>query len=467
MPSSNTAYNPLGSEKESTLLLRYTIPCIISMLVSALYNIVDQIFIGIGVGMLGNAATNIAFPLTAVCLSLALLLGIGGASRMSLMLGQGKKDEASKIAGNAVILMLISGVTLSAAVLIFLDPLLMLFGSTHEILPYARTYTGFTAIGFPFLIVNTSLSKLIISDGSPKYAMFSLLAGAVINTILDPLFIFVFDWGMTGAALATVIGQVSSCIITLLYIKRFRQVSLTKDSFRLSLKHSLSILALGISPALNQAAMAIVQIVMNNSLKHYGGLSGYGSEIPIACSGVIAKVSMVFFAVIIGIAQGQQPILGFNYGAEKYGRVRKTFMMSLCAATAVSVIMFIIFQAFPRQITAVFGKGDELYFEFAEKYIRIFMFMTFINGIQPIAANMFTSIGKPQLGMFTTLTRQILFLLPLIIILPLFGGIDGIIYAGPAADALAAVVCGICLLREFRELTRKESGMRNSCQNKA
>ncbi len=280
MPSSNTAYNPLGSEKESTLLLRYTIPCIISMLVSALYNIVDQIFIGIGVGMLGNAATNIAFPLTAVCLSLALLLGIGGASRMSLMLGQGKKDEASKIAGNAVILMLISGVTLSAAVLIFLDPLLMLFGSTHEILPYARTYTGFTAIGFPFLIVNTSLSKLIISDGSPKYAMFSLLAGAVINTILDPLFIFVFDWGMTGAALATVIGQVSSCIITLLYIKRFRQVSLTKDSFRLSLKHSLSILALGISPALNQAAMAIVQIVMNNSLKHYGGLSGYGSEIP-------------------------------------------------------------------------------------------------------------------------------------------------------------------------------------------
>lgn len=451
--------NPLGYEKESKLLVSYAIPCIISMLVSALYNIVDQIFIGKGVGQLGNAATNVAFPLTTICVALALLLGIGGASQFSLKLGAGDKEAAARSVGNSTLLMLISGVILAAVVLTFLTPLLNLFGATKEVLPYAKTYTSITAIGFPFLIINSSFSKLIIADGSPRFSMISLLIGAIINTILDPILIFGFGMGMAGAAIATVIGQIVACLVGLTYLFRFQQVRITKAAFKLQGHCCRTILALGASPSINQVAMAIVQIVMNNTLRHYGGLSEYGSVIPLACSGIIAKTSQVFFAVVIGIAQGQQPILGFNYGAKKFDRVKKTFSLSLRAATICSVICFICFMAFPRQILALFGDGDEMYFSFAVRYMRIFLFMTFINGIQPVTSNFFTSIGKPKLGVVTSMVRQIILLLPLIVFMPMFMGIDGVAYAGPLSDFGAAVVCGLLLIREMKELTQKEREM--------
>lgn len=448
--------NPLGFEKESKLLVRYAIPCIISMLVSALYNIVDQVFIGQGVGTLGNAATNVAFPLSIICIALALLFGIGGASLCSLKLGAGDKESAALSVGNSTFLMLISGVTLSVVVLVFLEPMLLFFGATQEVLPYAKAYTRITAIGFPFLIINSSFSKMIIADGSPNFSMASLLIGAIINTVLDAVFVLVLGMGIEGAAIATVIGQVVSCVFGLTYLGRFKQVKIDKSAFRLRLGICKQVLSLGISPCLNQVAMAIVQIVMNNTLRHYGGLSIYGSEIPLACVGIITKVSQVFNSVVIGIAQGQQPILGFNYGAKNFGRVKRTVTLSLKAASICSVIGFFCFMVFPRQIISLFGAGNELYFAFAVRYMRIFLFLTFINGIQPISANFFTSIGKPKLGMTTSMVRQIFLLLPLLLILPFFIGIDGVAYAGPLADLGAAIVCGVLLIREAKELTQKQ-----------
>lgn len=449
------APNPLGVQKESKLLVNFAIPCIISMLVTALYNIVDQIFIGQGVGMLGNAATNIAFPLSTTCTAIALLLGIGGASNYSLKLGAGEKEEAARYSGNALTLITIFGVALFVVVELFLTPMLKGFGATKDVLPYAETYTRITAIGFPFLIANTAISKQILADGSPRYSMMSMLVGAVINTILDPILIFGFGMGMAGAALATITGQIISFSISLRYVFHFKNIRLTKDSFRLGGRYVKNIGALGASACFNQIAMTIVQIVMNNVLSYYGAKSMYGGEIPLACAGIITKVNMVFMAIIIGISQGTQPIVGFNYGAKKYGRVRKTYLLAVGAATVLSFVAFICFQVFPRQIISIFGAGSELYFRFSERYFRIYMFLTVVNGIQPVTSNFFTSIGKSTLGIFMSLTRQILFLLPLIIIFPLIMGIDGVMYAGPIADAAAAIVCGYFMIRELKELTCK------------
>ena len=434
--------NPLGYEKESKLLVGFAIPCIISMLVTALYNIVDQIFIGQGIGMLGNAATNIAFPLSTTCTAISLLLGIGCATNFSLHLGAGEKDESARYAGNGIFLMAVFGIALFLLTSIFLTPMLKFFGATTEVLPYAKAYTRITAIGFPFLIANTGMSKLILADGSPRYSMISMLIGAVVNTILDPVFIFVLNMGMTGAALATIIGQIISFCISLRYMFHFKTIRLTKDSFHVTGKHCRNIFMLGASACFNQIAMTVVQIVMNNTLAHYGAQSVYGGDIPLACSGIITKVNMIFMSFVIGISQGTQPVIGFNYGAKKYRRVS---------------IAFICFQVFPRQIISAFGNGSELYFQFSERYFRIYMFLTIINGIQPVTSNFFNSIGKSRLGVFMSLTRQILFLLPLIVIFPIFMGIDGVMYAGPIADGAAAVVCSYFTVRELRELKQLEN----------
>lgn len=449
----NEQDNPLGYEKESKLLVGFAIPCIISMLVTALYNIVDQIFIGQGVGMLGNAATNIAFPLSTSCTAISLLLGIGSATNFSLKLGAGEEKESAEYAGNGICLMAIFGIALFAVTTIFLTPMLKFFGATSEVLPYAQEYTRITAIGFPFLIANTGMSKLILADGSPRYSMTSMLVGAIVNTILDPIFIFGLQMGMRGAALATIIGQIVSFCISLRYMFHFKTIRLTKESFHMTGRHIENIFKFGASACFNQIAMTIVQIVLNNTLSHYGAQSVYGGDIPLACAGIITKVNMIFMSFVIGISQGIQPIIGFNYGAEKYERVRKSYLLALGTATVLSGIAFFCFQVFPRQIISVFGSGSELYFQFSERYFRIYMFLTLINGIQPVTSNFFNSIGKSQLGVFMSLTRQIFFLLPLIVIFPLFMGIDGVMYAGPIADAAAAIVCGYFMVRELKELS--------------
>ena len=446
------AENPLGTAPVGGLIRKFAIPAIISMLVSAMYNIVDQIFIGQGVGMLGNAATNVAFPVTTIATALALLLGIGGASNYNLEMGAGREKKASGIAGTALSSLVISGVVLCGIVLLFLKPLLTLFGATKDVMPYAVDYTGITALGLPFYILSVGGNHVVRADRSPTYSMACVTAGAVINTILDPLFIFGFGWGIKGAAWATVIGQVVSGILVVVYFWKFRKMYLEKSMLKPKFSYLKAVAALGLASCINQIAMALVQIVLNNILRYYGAASIYGSDIPIACVGVISKVNQVFMAICIGISQGCQPIWGFNYGAEKYSRVRQTYRYSVTACTIIATGFFLCFQLFPHQIVGIFGTGSDLYFQFAERYLKIYMFMTFANGIQPMSSGFFTSIGKAKLGVVMSLTRQVLFLLPLIVIFPLFMGIDGVMYAGPIADAAAFTLAIIFARRELMKM---------------
>ena len=441
--------NPLGTAPVGGLIGKFAIPAIISMLVSAMYNIVDQIFIGQGVGMLGNAATNVAFPVTTIATALALLLGIGGASNYNLEMGAGREKKASSIAGTALSTLVITGVILVVAVFLFLRPLLSLFGATTDVMPYAVDYLGITAVGLPFYALSIGGNHIVRADRSPTYSMTCVLTGAIVNTILDPLFIFGFGWGIKGAAWATVIGQVVSGILVVIYFGKFRKMYLEMSMLKPSSECLKAIISLGMASCINQIAMAIVQIVLNNILRYYGGLSDYGSDIPIACVGVISKVNQVFMAICIGISQGCQPIWGFNYGAKKYDRVRLAYRYSMIACTAIATVFFLCFQLFPHQIVSIFGTGSDLYFQFAERYLKIFMFMTFANGIQPMSSGFFTSIGKAKLGIVMSLTRQVLFLLPLIIVFSLIMGIDGVMYAGPIADAAAFVLAILFARREL------------------
>ena len=451
--------NPLATEKEGRLIAKFAIPAIISMLVSSLYNIVDQIFIGQGVGMLGNAATNIAFPISIICTATALLLGIGSASNYNLESGAGRKEDACRVIGTGLSMLVICGTIIAVCVLLFLNPLLQLFGVTENVLPYARDYAGITAWGIPFLILTTGGNHMIRADRSPTYSMVCMLTGAVINTILDPTFIFVFHWGIKGAAWATVIGQIISGAMVIVYFLRFRKMDLKKEMLRPRMKRFKMIASLGMASCINQIAMAVVQITMNNTLRHYGAVSAYGADIPLACVGVISKVNMVFMAIAIGISQGCQPIWGFNYGAGLYHRVRKTYTTAFQYAFLVGVVFFLGFQFFPEQIVGIFGTGSKEYFRFASRYFRIFMFMTFLNGIQPMSSGFFTSIGKAKLGIVVSLTRQVFFLLPLILIFPAFLGIDGVMYAGPIADGAAAVVAIGYAVRELRMM----KGLEEKC----
>ena len=444
--------NPLATQKISSLILKFTIPAIISMMVSSLYNIVDQIFIGQGVGMLGNAATNIAFPVNIICTAVALLLGIGSASNFNLKSGAGHTEKAKNYAGCGLSLLVICGVIITVVTLAFLSPLMHVFGATEEVLPYALDYTGITAIGVPFLTLTTGGCHLVRADRSPSFSMACMLTGAIINTILDPLFIFGFGWGIKGAAWATVIGQFASGVLVIVYFCKFRKMYLSGGMLKPKLSYLKAIISLGLASCINQIAMAIVQIVLNNILRYYGANSVYGSDIPIACVGVISKVNMVFIAICIGISQGSQPIWGFNYGARKYDRVRQTYRYSATACTIIATIFFLCFQLFPHQIVGMFGGGSDLYFKFAEKYLRIFMLLTFANGIQPMSAGFFTSIGKATLGIIMSLTRQVIFLLPLVVIFPMFMGIDGVMYAGPIADTAAFILAVVFARKELGKM---------------
>lgn len=454
----NHLSNPLGYEPLPKLLRSFAVPSVIAMLVSSLYNIVDQIFIGQGVGYLGNAATNVAYPLTTICLAIALLIGIGSASRFSLSLGAGEPEQAARVVGNAIAMMAVLGILYALLVELFLHPLLLAFGATPDVMPYAIEYTRITALGMPLLIVTNAMSNLARADGSPKYSMTCMLVGAVINTILDPIFIFVFHQGVAGAALATVIGQFFSFLLAVRYAFRFQHINLRREHLRLSLSESLQTASLGMSSSLNQVAITFVQIVINNSLTHYGANSIYGTDIPLAACGIVMKTNAILLAVVIGISQGSQPIIGFNYGAKQYDRVRGIYRLAIGCNLVVSLVGFLLFQFCPRQIISIFGSGNALYFEFAVRFMRIFLFMVLVNGVQMLSSNFFSAIGKPVKGLVLSMTRQVLFLIPLLLLLPiLMGGIDGILFAGPVADTMAFLTTVCLVSREMKRIRGLEA----------
>ena len=443
--------NPLGYEKIPKLLKDFAIPSIIAALVGSLYNIVDQIFIGQGVGYLGNAATNVSYPFSTICLAISLLVGIGSASRVSLSLGNKRPEAAAKAAGNGIVLMVILGLIYLVIGELLLNQLLKLFGATTEVFPYARQYAGITLAGMPFLIVTNGMSNLIRADGSPRYSMTCMVAGAIVNTILDPLFIFVFHWGICGAALATILGQIFSFLLAVSYLRRFKTIRFEKSCFRLSVMESLKTCGMGISSSSNQVAITLVQIVLYNSLTFYGGKTVYGTDIPLAACGIVMKTNAIVLAIVVGISQGAQPIIGFNYGAKQYHRVRDAYLLAVKWNLVVSAIGFFLFQCFPHFIISLFGDGERLYFEFAVLFMRTYLFMVLINGVQLLSSSFFTAIGKAMKGALLALTRQVFFLIPLILVLPLRFGIMGVLYAGPVADFGAFLLSVVLAGKELRK----------------
>lgn len=443
--------NPLESESIGKLILKYSLPAIASSLVSSIYNIVDQIFVGNKIGELGNAATNVAFPLVMIVTTLAMTFGAGSAASFSLHLGKKEENSAKSVVGNGMTLMIICGILIASVSLIFLRPILTAFGGRGQTLEYAIEYTRILAFGFPFAILVTGASQLIRADGSPKYAMFFTMSGAVLNCILDPVFIFGLNMGMSGAALATVIGQLVSGLLILTYFARFKTFKLEMKDFILKKNSIIRIFKLGLAAGANQLAITLVQIVMNNTLGYYGELSQYGRDIPLACVGIISKVSSIFNGVIFGISQSTQPILGYNYGAQNYERVKSAFKRAVVIVTIISVVAFLCFQIFPNQIISIFGEGDALYYEFALKYFHIFLFCTFIVGAQILCAQFFPSIGKGGVGTIVSLSRQVFFFLPLVIIFPLIWGIDGVLWAGPIADGASGILALLLVRREMKK----------------
>ena len=443
----NTTDNPLATGNINQLMIKFAVPSIIAMMVSAVYNI-----IGNAVGTLGNAATNIAFPLSMMCTAIALMFGIGGASSFNLHMGAGESQKAPYFLGNSITMLLGLGAILFIGTELFLDPMLKCFGSPDNVLPLAKQYVSITAIGFPFLIITIGGGHLIRADGSPKMTMICNLSGAIINIVLDALFVLVLRWGMVGAALATIIGQIFSAFLALNYLRHYRTVTIEKKHLRPQTIYLKRIMALGMASCFNQIAMMTVQICMNNLLKHYGSLSQYGEAIPIACAGIVMKVGQLYFSIVIGLSQGSQPIESFNYGARQYKRVKAAYRYAVIAGGTVSVIAFVIFQLFPHQLLALFGNGSKEYFEFGSFYFRIFMLMAWANFMQPISSTFFTSIGKANKGTFLSLTRQIIFLLPLMFFLPTIFGIKGILYAAPIADGMAFVTAAVMVWSEMRAM---------------
>lgn len=453
MPES-MSQNPLGYKSVKKLLISFAWPAITANVINALYSIIDQIFIGQGVGYLGNAATNVAFPMTTICLAVGLMIGIGAASNFNLELGRGNPDKAKAVVGTSVSSLFIIGIFISILVHIFLEPLMYAFGSTDEILEYAKTFASITSLGIPFLMISISTNPIVRSDNSPKYSMFAIVFGAVLNTILNPIFIFGFKWGIAGSAWATVISQFLSAMILIFYFPRFKSVKFEKKDFIPHFSLLKISIGLGMTSFVFQGSNMIIQIVTNNLLNIYGSESVYGNDIPIAVAGIVTKINIIFISIIIGLVQGAQPIFGFNYGAKKYDRVRETMRYMMKYAVLISVVFFAIFQLFPKQIVGVFGNGDALYFEFAVKYMRFFLLFTFINGIQISSSTFFAAIGKPKIGVTIALAKQIIILLPILLTLPHIFGIDGIIYATPITDFFAFGVAVFFLVREFRQMPK-------------
>lgn len=444
--------NILGKEKIGKLIRKFSIPCIISMLVNSLYNIVDQIFIGQGVGYLGNGATNVVFPLVMIGLALSLMIGDGSSAYLSLKLGEKKKEEAEKGVGNGIILSVIISILFCAITLIFLPQLLNMFGCTDNLRDYAIAYGKIIAIGFPFSMIGTALNSIIRADGSPKYSMFSMVAGAILNTILDPIFIFLLHKGVEGAAVATVISQILTFILNVMYLRRLKTIKITLTSMKLKFDVCKKVLALGVSSFITQMSTVCVMVAENNLLAKYGMQSKFGAEIPITVLGIVMKINQILNSIIIGIAVGSQPIIGYNYGAQKYDRVKQTLKVVLGSSLVISTIAFILFQTIPDKLISIFGQGDSNYMEFACLAFRTYLLLCIANGVQIPSGIFFQAVGKSTKSAILSLSRQIVILIPAMLILSSIFGVNGVLYAGPVADGLAFILAVTLIIIEMKHL---------------
>lgn len=445
--TSYLAEAPIGS-----LMIRFSIPCILSLLIAALYNMVDQIFIGRGVGYLGNGATNVIYPITVITLALAVLIGDGCAAYLSLCQGKGDTAGAHKSVGNASMLSVIIGIVLMVLFIIFKEQILWGFGATENNISYAREYFKFIVPGIPFYMFGNAMNGIIRADGSPKFAMVSMLVGCIMNMILDPIAIFVLHWGMMGAALATIAGQIVTALLSAYYLLHTKTFRLGRESFRLCPPVLKKLVPLGGTSFMTQISIVIIMAVMNNTLVAYGGLSRFGEDIPLTVVGIVMKVFNIVISIAVGVTVGAQPIIGYNYGAGNYHRVKDVFRRLMIVEICIGIAATICFEFFPIQIINIFGKGDALYEEFAALSFRIFLGTVLLCVIQKSCSIFLQALGQPVFSTALSLLREIILSVPLILFLPRVLGIVGPLFAGPISDVVSFAAAVVLIRYTFRKM---------------
>ncbi|MGN0506616.1 MAG: MATE family efflux transporter [Lachnospiraceae bacterium] len=455
----------LETEGIGRLMRKYAVPCIISLLVAALYNIVDQIFIANAdyLGSYGNAANTVVYPLTVVALAIAVMIGDGCCAYVSICLGAREKEKAGGSIGSAVLLSTLCGILLLVLYFVFQTPILTLFGGTvnAETFVQSKEYFTYITIGIPFYVFGQAMNPVIRSDGSPKFAMFSTLAGAVVNIILDPVFIFVFRWGMMGAAVATVLGQVLTAALAIAYLFRMKAVKLQKQSFRFHPELMKKYLPLGICSFLSQISLVAAMAAINNMIQKYSALDPvFGqpeyAQIPMAVIGIVMKFFQIVISIVVGMAAGCIPIVGFNVGAGRKDRAKSLFSRLLTAEAAVGLIALLIVQLFPRQIIGIFGAANEsvYYTEFAVKSFRTYLCMMVFACVNKAAFIFLQSLGKPWISTFLSMIREVVFGVGFALLLPLWFGLDGVLYSMPVSDILTFIASVIVIILTYKELNQ-------------
>ena len=447
----------LGRDKINKLLISFAIPCVISMLINSVYNIVDQIFIGKGVGTLGNAATNVIFPLVILANAIAGLIGNGAAANLSLKLGEKKETEARASIGSSITLTFIVSILFAILAYIFLPKLVYMFGCTENVYSYALSYGKIILVGAPFMIIYSVLSSIIRADGNPKYSMIMLVVGAIINIVLDPVFIFGFNMGVFGGGLATVIGQVISFIIALCYLPKIKSVKLEREDFKIN-NSVLRTLSLGLSSFITQVTILVLFVFMNNMMTKFGAMSKYGADIPLSVYGVISKINSLYISFVLGVSIGAQPIIGFNYGAGNLERVKETLRKVLTINFVVGIIFNLIFILFPEQIAGIFISSEDisyaLFMEFAKLMCHSFLLACALNAMEMTTSIVVQSLGNVVKATAVSFIRQIILFIPLAFLLSMgFNlGLNGILYAGCLADSLTFVIASIIFIGEYKKL---------------
>lgn len=451
------AANPFESGSTLSLIARFAIPCVVSLLVAAIYNIVDQIFIGQIVGYLGNAATNVMFPLVTLSTAIGALVGDGTAANLSLHLGAGEEKTAARVFGSGFCCVMVLSLVYTVLCALFLDPLLSMLGTTEGVRPYALEYTSIVLLSFPFSMISSVLNSAIRADGNPRYAMIATLIGVGLNIVLDAWFMCGLGWGIRGAAFATLVGQAVSWVASVRYLKCFRQFRPERQFMRLNIKLVRESLALGTPSFITEVSGACVQILVNNLILIYGAASVYGADIPLAAFGVVMKINMILISVLLGVAVGAQPLLGYKYGAKRFGEVRRLYRDTVVVTTAIAVAGWVALEGWPAAILGIFGQESDLYMIFAVKCLRMFEFGVFCGGFQITTSVLFQAIGKPGQAVLLTLGRRILLQVPLTLVMGASYGLDGILYANPVADTAATILTATLAILELRRLKSAET----------
>ncbi len=445
----------MGNSNIVKLMLKFALPCIISLLVAALYNIVDQIFIGQGVGYLGNGATNVVYPITVFALGISILIGDGCAALMSVSQGKGDHDQTHKCVGNSVSLAVIASLVMLAVLLIFRNFMLQLFGATEANLAYAEAYYDIIILGLPLFVVGNSLCSVVRADGSPMYAMIVVIIGAVINIALDAVAIFVLEWGVAGAAMATVAGQLVTCVLMLMYLFRVKSTKLTKSSFIPDKTTIAKVVPLGITSFLTQLSMVVILAVMNSVLITQGGLSIYGEDIPMTVMGITLKIFQIVVAFIIGLAVGCLPLVGYNYGAGNYDRVKQIYKHMIVAEIIVGVVATILVETIPVQIISIFGAEDALYNQYATYALRIYLSTMTLSAVLRSSSVFLQGLAMPLRSMSINLLRDFVLCTILVVVLGATVGVMGPLYAGPIADVIVLIYTVFTMRHVFKHTLTK------------